>query len=48
MMIIFYPYAENIEMEKHEDAEGNIYYDAIAPIYGSNMGDADYCSIRMD
>lgn len=39
MMIIFYQYAENIEMEKHEDVEGNIYYDAIRPIYESNMGD---------
>ena len=39
MMIIFYPYVENIEMEKREDVEGNIYYDAIRPIYGSNMGD---------
>ena len=37
MKIIFYQYAENIEMISHEDAQGNKYYDATSPIYENNM-----------
>lgn len=38
MKIIFFSYVENIEMRKFEDSQGNVYYDAVEPIYERNMG----------